>query len=104
MSSPHPLSDGSLNAVTIAIPQYVVHRSFVAETVLLNIDTGQYHGLDPVGGRFLDVLLATPSAAHAAEALATEFGQPVERVQEDLVRFCDGLRERGLIEIRALER
>ena len=40
-----------------------------------------------------------PSVDAAGEALAAEYEQPSERIADDLVAFCDGLHERGLIEI-----
>lgn len=81
------------------VPQHVVHRAFAAETVLLNVQTGYYHGMDVVGGRFFEVLRSSPSVAAAAEALAAEYDQPDGVIQQDVVRFCDELVERGLIEL-----
>ena len=37
-------------------PSHVVYRTFVTETVALNIETGQYHGLNATAGRMLEVL------------------------------------------------
>ena len=81
------------------VPEHVVHRSFVSETVLLNLQTGQYHGMDSVGGRFFEVLSDTPSLQSAATLLAEEFAQPVERIRDDLVQYCSELKERGLLEL-----
>ena len=85
---------------TVVIPQHVVHRTFVTETVVLNLETGKYHGLNPVAGRMLDVLAATGSARQAASVLAGEFGQPVDQVGSDVAELCSGLAQRGLIELR----
>ena len=82
----------------IAIPQHVVSRSFVKETVVLNLDTGRYHGLNPTGGRMLEVLKEVPIVRDAAAKLAGEYGLPAEEVEGDLLRFCDELAGRGLIE------
>jgi hypothetical protein len=81
------------------VPQHVVHRTFATETVLLNITTGHYHGMDPIGGRFFEVLLSVDDIGAAVEALATEYEQPVERIQEDMAAFCSELRGLGLIEL-----
>lgn len=81
------------------VPQHVVHRTFVAETVLLNLQTGKYHGVNPVGGKMLEYLDAEPTVRAAAVALAEHFGRPVAELEEDLCEFCLGLRERGLLEL-----
>ena len=46
--------DGNLTEtlqLNVKLPQHVVYRDFVSETVLLNIQTGKYHGLNPTAGR-----------------------------------------------------
>lgn len=83
----------------VTVPRHVVHRSFAAETVLLNIQTGHYHGMDPVGGRFFETLIASSNVAAATAALAGEYEQPPERIQEDMAQFCSVLLDRGLIEL-----
>jgi hypothetical protein len=82
-----------------SVPQQVVHRTFARETVLLNIGTGHYHGMDAIGGRFFEVLLASPNVGAAADQLATDYEQPVERIQEDMAKFCSELKQLGLIEL-----
>ena len=81
----------------VTIPQHVVHRSFEQETVLLNLETGQYHGLNQVAGRMLEELEGTGDAQLTARRVAEEFGVPVERVEADLATLLGQLRERGLI-------
>jgi hypothetical protein len=95
-----PLAWESIEAKRIAIPQHVVHRSFASETVLLNIQTGYYHGLDTIGDRFFDTLQRMSIGA-AVTALSREFEQPAERVRNDMLTFCSELSERGLIEFPA---
>ena len=88
---------------TVAVPQHVVHRAFPTETVVLNLETGMYHGLNPVAGRMLEVLEQLGSVSEAATRLAREFEQPLDRIQQDLGTLCHHLRERGLIEVTAAE-
>ncbi len=96
MTSP---SISELLGARVRMPQHVVHRSFVAETVVLNLQTGQYHGLNPTAGRMLEAIDAAPSAGAAVPELASEYGVEEEQIQNDLVALCQGLLERGLIEI-----
>jgi coenzyme PQQ synthesis protein D (PqqD) len=83
----------------IIVPEHVVHRAFPAETVLLNLNTGKYHGLNPTAGRMFEVLNEVPSVRDCAARLAEEFEVPLEMVERDLTEFCSGLLERGLLEI-----
>lgn len=83
-----------------AIPDHVVYRSFVAETVILNLNTGKYHGVNPSGGLMLELLDKQDSVEQASVALAREYGLPLEQAAEDLCGFCVELEQRGLIELR----
>jgi len=71
----------------------------VTETVLLNIETGQYFAVDAVGGRFLAVLRSADSLASAAVDLASEYDEAVERIHDDLLAFVDALQQRGLLDL-----
>jgi hypothetical protein len=95
VSGNQPLTSRS----TVKVPEHVVHRDFAHETVILNLDTGQYHGLNPVGGRMLTLMQTGATVGEAATRLAEEFKQPVESIETDLVAFCSDLADRGLIEI-----
>jgi hypothetical protein len=92
----------ALLGARVRIPQGVVYRSFVKETVILNLDSGLYHGVNPTGGRMLEVLEKTGSVRDAAANLAREYGKPVGEVEADLCEFCEALSERGLIVIEAV--
>jgi coenzyme PQQ synthesis protein D (PqqD) len=82
-------------------PGHVVYRPFVKETVILNLQTGKYHGLNPTGGRMLELLEGSGTMGEAARKLAEEYGGSLETLQADLCDFCRDLLERGLIELRA---
>lgn len=83
------------------VPPNVVYREFAHETVMLNLDTGKYHGINPTAARMLEALQRSVSGRAAAASLAETFGQPLERIEQDLATFCVGLLERGLIAVGA---
>ena len=83
----------------VRIPDHVVHRTFVAETVVLNLKTGRYHGLNTMAGRMLEVLDGGPTVREAAEQIAVEYTVEPQLVRTDLVAFCQDLLERELIEL-----
>jgi hypothetical protein len=85
---------------TARVPDHVIYRWFEAETLLLNLESGQYHGLNPTGGRWLQLLDdADGDAGEAVQRLADECGVPADEITRDLADFCSALRRRGLIEI-----
>ena len=98
ISSAQPTDDRVI-AATVTLPRHVVHRPFPTETVILNLETGQYHGVNPTGGRMLAVLLERREVRFAAEALAAEFRRPLGEIAADLCTFCRELAARGLIEL-----
>lgn len=92
------LSDQEILEARLRLPQHVVHRSFVAETVVLNLRTGKYHGLNPTAGRMLEALEASATVGEAVPVLAGEYGVEEQQIQRDLLALTRGLLERGLIE------
>lgn len=97
-----------LRGSTARVPQHVVHRSFAHETVILNLKTGRYHGLNPTAGTMLTELERGVTIAEAAARLAEHYGRPVAEIERDLSDLCLDLLERGLIQLtgsdgRALE-
>jgi hypothetical protein len=85
----------------VVVPQHVVHRRFPTETVVLNLRTGKYHGLNPTAGEMLEWLGGTGSISRTAAVIAAEHGREVAEVEADLRELVAALRERGLIEIQA---
>lgn len=104
MAEERSTRDTTLLASAVRLPEHVVHRGFAAETVVLNLQTGKYHGLNPVAGRMLEVLEQGVTVQDAARQLAAEYDQPLETVEEDLCALCTDLLERGLIETDGAER
>jgi hypothetical protein len=97
MSTVPQLSDQELLATRVRLPQHVVHRSFVAETVVLNLRTGKYHGLNPTAGRMLEVLDVASTVGDAVPELTNEYGVEREQIERDLLTLTRGLLERELI-------
>ncbi len=83
------------------VPRHVVFRVLVEETVLLNIDTGLYHGMDAIGSRFFEVMRDSPDLRSAVAVLVGEFEASEDRICADLIGYCSDLIERGLIELNA---
>jgi hypothetical protein len=91
----------ALLAARANVPDHVVYRSFVQETVVLNLETGHYQGLNATGGRILDLLATDQTIGNAAQRLADEYRRPLDEVERDVCDFCTDLIDRGLIEVNA---
>jgi hypothetical protein len=100
MQSSSTMSDAErILSATVTVPPHVVLRSFVNETVLLNLQTGKYHGVNRVGGQMLEELQRGADGRAVAARIARETGAETAVVEADLVAFCRDLSDRGLIEL-----
>jgi hypothetical protein len=95
------MSDASLLAEGARIPDHVVYRAFVRETVVLNLQTGKYHGLNPTAGRMFELLDREATLQDAASRLADEYAVPAVQIEGDLCDLVRDLSERGLIELNS---
>ena len=87
----------------VRVPEHVVYRSFAAETVVLNLETGRYHGLNGTAGRMFETLDGAASLDQAAATLSDDLGVSRERLDGELREFCAQLAERGLVEVDAAD-
>jgi hypothetical protein len=92
-----------LDRAMVRVPEHVVFRTFPSETVLLNLSTGNYHGLNATASRMLELLQETGSARTTAAKVADEYGQPVAQVMDDVAQLCADLLDRGLLELAATQ-
>lgn len=83
----------------VSIPSHVVYRAFASETVILNLETGTYHGLNATGGRMLELLDRCDTVGEALDAFASGYGKQPADVEQDIRAFCSRLHERGLIDV-----
>ena len=93
------MPNASLPTSRFSVPEHVAYRSFPSETVVLNLQTGQYHGLNATAGSMFEALQRTSSVRDAAVAVAEEYAQPQTIVERDMCELCNALLARGLIEL-----
>jgi hypothetical protein len=75
----------------------VVFRDLAGESVLLNLSTGTYFGLDAVGTRLWHLIGEHGSTALAIETLLTEYDVDELRLQKDVNALIDQLLAKGLL-------
>jgi Coenzyme PQQ synthesis protein D (PqqD) len=83
----------------ITVPEHVVRRQFPDETVVLNLQSGRYHGLNATATAMLDALEGGATPGDAAARIAGEAGVEVGVVQRDILALVSSLAERGLVEV-----
>lgn len=80
------------------LPASVVFRPFPEETVVLNLDTGRYHGLNATAGEMLELLAKLGTVAEVAAVISQRYGIDLQSAEADVTRLCDNLVARGLLE------
>ena len=81
----------------LQIPEQVVTRQVGDETVLLNLESGTYFGLDPVGSRFLELLEVERTLAAVLAKMLEEFDVTEAQLEADLLRLADEMLASGLL-------
>ena len=94
-----PNTHNSLDRKVILLPD-VLFQETNGEAVLLNIQSGQYFGLDSVGARMWEVFTSATSLRVARDILAAEYEVEPARLEEDLSQLIDKLAALGLLEVR----
>lgn len=83
----------------VTIPPQVMARLVGDETVILDLASGTYYGLDPVGARIWLLMTEGQALAGICETLLDEFDVDRETLERDLLHLARELRARGLVSI-----
>jgi len=78
----------------------VVFRQLDDEAVLLNLQTGSYFGLDPVGTRIWLLIIQHGSLARILEAMVAEYAADPEVIERDLLELSRQLCTKGLADLK----
>jgi hypothetical protein len=79
------------------IPANVLIRFLEQESVLLNLNTEKYFGLDSVGTRMWQLVTSAPTIDAAYSQLLEEFDVDPETLRSNLSELLSHLLENGLI-------
>ena len=83
----------------VSLPSEVLISNVSGESVILNLNSERYFGLDEVGTRMLSVLTTSDSIQTAYQTLVDEYDVENEVLREDLINLVHQLVEQGLLEI-----
>lgn len=83
----------------VVVPVHVLVRHLDGETVLLNLETEKYFGLDETGTRMWELVTQLPSVEAAYGKLAEEFEVQPELLRNHLAELLAQLVENGLLKL-----
>jgi hypothetical protein len=83
----------------VVVPENVLVRHLDGETVLLNLETEKYFGLDATGTRMWELLTHLPSVEAAYGKLTEEFEVEPELLRSHLCELLEQLVENGLLKM-----
>jgi len=81
----------------VTVPDDVLISNLQDESVILNLDSERYYGLDDVGTRFVSVLTTSDSIETAYERLRNEYDVDPQVLRNDLLALIENLIDRGLL-------
>lgn len=88
----------------IEVAENVLFRELHGETVILNLDTGYYFGLDEIGTRMWLLLHEHRDLNEVLGVMLAEYNVQADTLQNDLLRLAGELSAHGLIRIRRADR
>jgi hypothetical protein len=81
----------------LSIPTQVMARTVGDETVILDLASGTYFGLDPVGARIWALIGEGKTLAEICTTILDEYEVEREQLEMDVLRLTGELLERGLV-------
>jgi hypothetical protein len=76
---------------------HAMSRAIGEETVILDLESGTYFGLDPVGARMWQLLAEGKSFIEARDAIFDEYEVGRDQLEADLLALAGELADRRLI-------
>jgi hypothetical protein len=81
----------------VRVPEDVLISKVQEESVILNLDTERYFGLDDVGTTFLSALTSSESIETAYEKLRNEYDVDGDVLRHDLLALVENLVDQGIL-------
>lgn len=83
----------------VVVPPHVLIRHLDGESVLLNLESERYYGLDATGTRMWELVTTQPNIESAFTQLLAEFDVQPEALRHHLTELLGGLVENGLLQV-----
>jgi hypothetical protein len=86
-------------ADSVVVPRHVLIRHLDEESVLLNLETERYFGLDVMGTRMWEAATTSPNLEAAYRKLLDEFEVEPELLRNHLTELLSQLVQNGLLNV-----
>lgn len=86
-------------AQRVSIPDSVMFRELEGESVILDLGSDSYFGLDQIGTKMWQALTEADSIQAAYDVLLEEYEVEADTLRADLSELLDTLLARGLIKV-----
>jgi hypothetical protein len=83
----------------VRVPDDVLISRLQEESVILNLHSERYFGLDDVGTRMLSVLSTADSIEAAYESLLAEYDVDGQALRQDLLALVESLLQKGIVTV-----
>jgi hypothetical protein len=83
----------------VAVGKDQVSCDMVGESAILDLKSGQYYGLNPIGTRIWALIQKPTPVADILATLLNEYEVDAERCERDLLMLLGQLEKKGLVEI-----
>jgi hypothetical protein len=83
----------------VTIPTQVMARTVGDETIILDLASGTYYGLDPVGARMWQLMSEGNSLNSVCDSMLGEYEVTREALEGDIRRLTEELQAKGLVSL-----
>ena len=85
----------------VTIPAQVMARQVGNESVILDLSSGTYYGLDPVGARIWQLMTEGQTLAQVCETMLAEYEVSREDIERDVLALVQNLADKQLVGVGA---
>ena len=87
-----------VSIITVAKEQ--VSCDLAGETAILDLKSGQYYGLNPVGTRIWELIQESRSVTEVLSIILDEYDVEAQACERDLIAVIEELHGKGLLEVK----
>ena len=85
----------------VTIPAQVMARDVGGETVVLDLASGTYYGLDPIGARIWQLMSEGQTLVQVCDAMLAEYDVTREDIERDVLALTQTLLNKKLVSVGA---
>jgi hypothetical protein len=84
----------------VTVTKEQVSCDLAGETAILDLKSGEYYGLNPVGARVWDLIQETRRVTDVLRIILDEYDVAAESCERDLLALITELHGKGLVEVK----